>query len=177
VTDYYLGECSEFGSHVLISGDFGPAAAAFPGSVGLYKKSELSLSLECLSHQTVQEQESAMLTSRNVLMLTLLGFGVMPIHPATAAPLTNDQISRQIVGKVLTGNRNGISVRMSYEPDGTVRMRAMFISGSGTWSYAENGLCMEMTSGPKRGRTCVTFEHLGGKTYRNSEGVTLTVQD
>ncbi|MFA7415883.1 MAG: hypothetical protein WC048_15505 [Rhizobium sp.] len=115
--------------------------------------------------------------SRNLLVSALLGLGIIPIHSAAAAQMTNEQIAREIVGKEMTASRNGISVRLRYSPDGTVTIRTMFMSGSGTWKFGADGLCMDMTSGPKRGRTCVSFENLGDKTYRNSEGLVLTVQN
>lgn len=115
--------------------------------------------------------------SRNLFVSAVLGLGTIPIHSAVAAQMTNEQIAREIVGKELTARRNGISVRLRYGLDGTVTMKTMFMSGSGIWNFAADGLCMDMTSGPKRGRTCVSFERLSHETYRNSEGLVLTVQD
>ncbi len=97
--------------------------------------------------------------------------------PAAAEIMSRDRIAKEIVGKALTSSRNGMTVRLQYDPDGTLRMKAFIISGSGTWKYSDDGICMHITSGPKKGETCVTFEHLGGNKYRNSEGMVLTVQD
>ncbi|MCP3054562.1 hypothetical protein [Aurantimonas marianensis] len=91
--------------------------------------------------------------------------------------LTPQQISQQIVGRKLTASRMGMRVDMTYEPDGTVSMTSLLMSGSGSWSYSANGICMMMTSGPRRGKTCVTFEPLGQGRYVNSEGITLTVRE
>ena len=60
-------------------------------------------------------------------------------------------------------------VEMIYASDGTVSMTSLLMSGSGSWSYSADGICMVMTSGPRRGKTCVTFEPLGGGKYVNSE--------
>ncbi len=97
--------------------------------------------------------------------------------PATAEILSRDRIAKEIIGKPLTTSRKGMTVRLQYNTDGTVRMKAFIISGSGTWKYSDDGICMNMTSGPKKGETCVTFEHLGGNEYRNSEGMVLAVQE
>ena len=97
--------------------------------------------------------------------------------PATAEILTNDQIAKQIIGKNLTGKRNGMTVHLSYSEDGSVKVKAFVISASGSWKYSGTGICMHMTKGPNKGKTCLTFEHLGGNKYRNSKGMTLTVQD
>ena len=117
-----------------------------------------------------------MLSFRNFL-LSAFCFSIMSMSAAVAETLTKEQISQQIVGKTLIANQMGMKINMIYKPDGTVTMKALLMSGSGTWSYNDNGICMLMTSGPRRGETCVTFEHLGGKKYLNSEGATLTVQD
>jgi len=97
--------------------------------------------------------------------------------PATAEIMSQDRIAKEIVGKTLTTSRKGMTVRLQYNTDGTVRMKAFIMSGGGTWKYSDDGICMNMTNGPKKGETCVTFEHLGGNKYRNSEGMVLTVQE
>ncbi len=112
--------------------------------------------------------------STSVVMATAL-LTAMAL-PGTAEIMSKDMIGNEIIGKTLTTNRNGMTVRFQYRPDGTVRMKAFVISGGGTWKYNNDGVCMNMTSGPKKGETCVTFEHLGGNKYRNSEGMVLTAQ-
>ncbi len=95
---------------------------------------------------------------------------------AATTTLTKEQISQDIIGKTLDAKRMGLSVKILYQNDGSVTMKFPFMSGSGTWSYSDNGICMLLTSGPRKGRTCVTFEHLGGNKYRNSEGIYFTVR-
>jgi len=98
--------------------------------------------------------------------------------PATAAEtLTQDQISQQIIGKTLTATRKGMNVRLKYLADGTVTMKAMLLSISGTWEFEGDSVCMTMTGGPRKGRNCVTFASLGANRFLNSEGVTMTVVD
>ena len=75
------------------------------------------------------------------------------------------------------GKRNGMTVRLRYNENGSVAMKAAFVTGAGTWVYAGDGVCMMMTKGPKRGKTCTAFEDLGNGIYRNSEGFILRVQD
>ena len=94
---------------------------------------------------------------------------------ASAEPLTKEQISTNIIGHTLHAKRMGLSVKINYNKDGTVRMKFPFMSGAGSWKYKGDGVCMDITSGPKRGLTCVTFESLGDNKYRNSEGIEFTV--
>ena len=96
--------------------------------------------------------------------------------PAIADIMSTDMIANEIVGKPLTATRKGMKVRLQYNTDGSVQMKAFVISGSGTWTYSGDGICMNMTSGPKKGETCVTFERLGDNKFRNSEGLVLTAQ-
>lgn len=105
----------------------------------------------------------------------LLTASMLAASPALAATLTQAQIADQIIGKDLVGRRNGMTVRLRYNADGSVAVKAAFITGAGTWAFAGDGLCMTMTKGPRRGKTCTTFEDLGDGAFRNSEGMTLRV--
>ena len=107
----------------------------------------------------------------------LLATVTLAAQPALAETLTQAQISSRIIGKDLRATRNGMTVRLRYNHDGSIAMKVALISGAGTWVYAGNGLCMMMTKGPKRGKTCTAFEDLGNGTYRNSEGLILRVQE
>lgn len=113
-------------------------------------------------------------TTALALTATALTFSTLP---ATAEIMSKDQIANEIIGTPLTASLKGMTVHLQYNTDGTVRMKAFIISGGGTWAYSDDGLCMTMTSGPKKGKTCVTFERLGDHKYRNSEGMVLTAQD
>ena len=90
--------------------------------------------------------------------------------------LTKERISSEIIGKTLDAKRLGLPVRILYKRDQSVTMKFAIMSGAGTWSYSHNGICMLLTSGPRKGKTCVTFEHLGDNRYRNSEGIIFTVR-
>jgi len=107
--------------------------------------------------------------------LTAAALTVM-VLPATAEIMSKGQIAKEIVGRTLTTTRKGMTVRLQYNTDGTMRMKAFIISGEGTWKYNGDGICMNITSGPKQGKTCVTFEQLGANKYRNSEGMVLTAK-
>lgn len=63
-----------------------------------------------------------------------------------------------------------MTVHPRYNPDGGITLKTPIVSGSGTWVCAEDGLCMTVAKGPKRGRTRTGFEALGDGRYRNSEG-------
>ncbi len=118
---------------------------------------------------------SHMKASFRGLVFSLALLVAYPAISAVAAPLTKDQISQEIIGKPLDAKRMGMPVRILYKKDGTVTMKFAILSGGGTWAYSSNGICMNLTSGPRRGETCVTFEHLKGNIYRNSEGINFTV--
>ncbi|MDF1779288.1 MAG: hypothetical protein P1V13_25020 [Rhizobiaceae bacterium] len=108
----------------------------------------------------------------SILLLTV---GMFAAVPALAKTLTQAQIADQIVDKNLIGHRKGVTVRLRYNSDGSVEMKAAFIAGAGTWAFVGDGLCMMMTKGPKRGKTCTGFEDLGDGSFRNSEGMILQV--
>jgi len=102
---------------------------------------------------------------------------VTPLSALAGEPLTQEQIAHQIIGKDITVKRMGMNVKLKYLPDGNVTVRALLISYSGKWEYDGDGICMVMTSGPRKGRNCVTITHLNGNQFVNSEGATMTVQD
>ena len=103
-----------------------------------------------------------------LLRVLLMAAGTLAAAPALADTMTQAQIATEIIGKDLVGQRTGMTVRLRYDPGGNVTMKAAFVTGAGT-------LCMTMTKGPKRGKTCLTFEKLGDGSFRNSEGMTLRV--
>lgn len=109
-------------------------------------------------------------------ILAMVATVILITSPALigAETMTNAQIAEQIVGKTLTSRYKGMKIRLHYNQDGTVEMKALVISAAGTWEYSDAGMCMTMLSGPKKGKTCVSFEHLEGNRFRNSEGLILT---
>ncbi|MEP3439438.1 MAG: hypothetical protein ABJN75_22020 [Hoeflea sp.] len=110
-----------------------------------------------------------------LLRVLLMAAGTLAAAPALADTMTQAQIATEIIGKDLVGQRTGMTVRLRYDPGGNVTMKAAFVTGAGTWRFAGDSLCMTMTKGPKRGKTCLTFEKLGDGSFRNSEGMTLRV--
>ncbi len=110
-----------------------------------------------------------------LFQVLLLTAGTLAAAPALAGTMTQAQIATEIIGKDLVGQRTGMKVRLRYDPDGNVTMKAAFVTGAGTWSFAGDNLCMTMTKGPKRGKTCLTFEKLNDGSFRNSEGMILRV--
>ncbi|MDQ7071181.1 MAG: hypothetical protein Q9M48_10675 [Rhodobacterales bacterium] len=98
-----------------------------------------------------------------------------PLHAAET--MTKSEITSALIGKTLSTSRKGMPVRLTYNTDGSVAMKAMIISAKGTWRYNGDGLCMNMTSGPRKGETCVTFTDLGNGRYLNSQGMTLTLKN
>ncbi len=99
----------------------------------------------------------------------------MSANPALAAPLNQEQVSSQLVGKKLHAKKMGMPVQLVYKNNGTVTMKMPFMSGKGTWWFKGKQICMDMINGPRRGLTCVTFEHIKENRFRNSQGVDFTV--
>ena len=114
-------------------------------------------------------------TGRRLLLNALLVsmFGAMAAPPASADAMTGAQVIAQIVGKELVTRRMGMTVRLRYDIDGTVAVKAPLLEASGHWTLAGDSICMTLAEGPRRGETCHQFEDLGGGVYRNSEGQTL----
>ncbi|WP_417808126.1 hypothetical protein [Thioclava sp.] len=109
--------------------------------------------------------------------LVAILLALIPLSALAGEPLTQEQISHQIIGKDITVKRMGMNVKLKYLPNGNVTMKALLMSYSGEWEYDRGGICMVMTSGPRKGRNCVTISHLNGNQFLNSEGATMTVQD
>ncbi|MCF6198562.1 MAG: hypothetical protein L3J67_04050 [Hyphomicrobiaceae bacterium] len=117
-----------------------------------------------------------MLHIKKIMILSALATAALPSSPSWASDiLSKQQIATEIIGKTLNAKRMGMSVKIFYKKDGTVKMHFPIFSGAGTWKYKGDGICMMLTSGPKKGKTCLTFEHLGGNKYRNSEGIEFTI--
>ncbi|VAV91326.1 hypothetical protein MNBD_ALPHA08-2337 [hydrothermal vent metagenome] len=98
-------------------------------------------------------------------------------NSVSAASLNQEQLLSQLVGKKLHAKTMGMSVQLVYKNNGTITMKMPIMSGKGTWWLKGNQICMDMKSGPRRGLTCVTFEHIKGKRFRNSQGVDFIVQE
>ncbi|KJS08193.1 MAG: hypothetical protein VR78_18535, partial [Hoeflea sp. BRH_c9] len=65
----------------------------------------------------------------------LLTASMLAVGPTLAETLTQAQIADQIIGKDLVGHRNGMTVRLRFNADGRVAMKAAFITGAGTWAF------------------------------------------
>ncbi len=97
-----------------------------------------------------------------------------PLPALASEPLTQKEMSQQIIGKQLAATRMGVNVRLTYLVDGNVTLKVLLAQYSGTWDFEGSSICMEMSGGPRKGRNCVTFTALGGNKFLNSEGVTMT---
>ncbi len=104
-------------------------------------------------------------------------FAMMSLSALASEIMTQEQMSQQIIGKQLTASRMGVNVRLRYLPAGNVTLKVLLASYSGTWNFEGSSICMNMNSGPRKGRNCVTFTALGGNKFLNSEGVTMTVSE
>jgi len=114
---------------------------------------------------------------KTTLLIVSIAVGLTLSPLSAAETMTNDQIAATLVGKTLSTSVKGIPARVTYNADGSVEMKALIISGHGTWEYSEAGICVDMTSGPRKGETCLTFTDIGDAQYLNSEGMTFTVKN
>lgn len=62
---------------------------------------------------------------------------------------------------------------MTYAFDGSVTLKTPVFTGGGTWRFAGNQLCVNITKGPRKGETCATITELENGKYRASDGATL----
>lgn len=95
---------------------------------------------------------------------------------ASAEVLTPTEIEAEIIGQEFQGRVGIMRATIRYNEDGTVEMRAPIGRGSGTWQMAANGVCLDLTSGPRQGQECVTFTRVGDGTFEMSNGMQLVPQ-
>ena len=106
-------------------------------------------------------------------------FATLAMFPnsAEAKALSRSEIAKEMLGKVITTRRFGLSIRMLYRPNGTVSARSIAGSLNGTWRYSgANKVCTTFPSGPAKGTSCVSFTKIGNKQFRSSEGVSFRVR-
>ena len=89
--------------------------------------------------------------------------------------LTADEISTEIVGHRLQSKKGIMSVTLQYAKDGSMTMKSRVGSGEGSWALSGNQLCATLTSGPRKGRECLTFTRQSDGRYQGSNGVRLTL--
>ena len=104
-----------------------------------------------------------------------LAFGAATMTAAFATNLTSEQIEEQIIGKRMQAEYLGAPMTVLYDPSGDVQVTAPDMSGTGTWSMTEGSFCVNMTTGPNLGETCMTIEARGDGLYSTSNGMSLTV--
>ena len=91
----------------------------------------------------------------------------------SAETLGPDRIRSELVGQDLQGRMGLLRASLRYNTDGTFEMRAPVGRGAGTWEMTDNGMCIDITSGPRKGRECLTFTDNGDGSYSVSNGMTL----
>lgn len=114
---------------------------------------------------------------RSLIRAAALTGLAMTAQPVSADTMTAPEIAQRIVGKDLAARRMGMTVHLRYDSDGTVTIRAPFFTGTGTWDWQGDGLCMNVRGGPNPGRSCHAFEDLGDGRFRNSDGMVLRLQE
>ncbi|MEL6467530.1 MAG: hypothetical protein AAFQ58_21405 [Pseudomonadota bacterium] len=92
---------------------------------------------------------------------------------ATAETMSSDRIQAELVGQDLQGRMGILRASLRYNTDGTIEMRAPVGRGAGTWEMTANGMCVDITSGPRQGQECLTFTDNGDGSYSVSNGMTL----
>jgi hypothetical protein len=88
--------------------------------------------------------------------------------------LSQEEIESQIIGQRFQGKKGILSVFLHYGRDGSVTLRSPIGAGAGRWTLADNRLCVDLSSGPRKANECLTFIHHRDGTYRASNGLRLT---
>ena len=115
-------------------------------------------------------------TLSSILGLALLAGASLSAAPAFAQKLSAQEIRQEMLGRTIVTLRFGMKITMRYRPNGTVSAKALLGDIEGTWRAKGDQVCTTFPSGPALGTQCVSFERIGEGRYRNSDGVTFTVQ-
>ena len=92
---------------------------------------------------------------------------------AWAGPMTSAEIQQKVIGQSFEAKRRGMRATITYSADGKASLKTLLFTADGTWRIAGNQLCMNLTSGPRKGENCVTLTDNGDGQYETSDGATL----
>jgi len=102
-----------------------------------------------------------------------LAAAIATASPVLASNMTDAQIQEQIIGKRLVSQHQGIESRVLYDPAGIVRVSDSSLAGEGTWTLTGGSFCINMTSGPLLGQSCMTIQNRLDGGFAMSNGVTF----
>ena len=92
---------------------------------------------------------------------------------AWAGQMTSAEIQQEIIGQSFEAKRRGMRATITYSANGKASLKTLLFTADGTWRIAGNQLCMNLTSGPRKGENCVTLTDNGDGQYETSDGATL----
>lgn len=114
------------------------------------------------------------ITRTAFLMVAALSFNIMA---EANQQLTPAQINHHLIGKELSGRVFAFNTTALYSPDGRLAVKTPVGIAKGTWTFSETGLCINITSGPRKGKTCMNVNYLGKGQFRTSEGNTFRIKN
>ncbi|MEL6505094.1 MAG: hypothetical protein AAFO61_09760 [Pseudomonadota bacterium] len=114
-------------------------------------------------------------TLTKLLVPALVAGMFLPAPVASAKALSASEVRKAMLGKTIKTRRFGLSIRMRYRPNGTVRVTSALGNLNGTWRARGNQFCTTFNSGPAKGTDCVSFTKIGPNRYRTSAGQRFSV--
>ncbi|MEM6496641.1 MAG: hypothetical protein AAF709_07945 [Pseudomonadota bacterium] len=114
----------------------------------------------------------------NILRGVILGLGLaITAQPSVAAPLDDNGLKREIIGRTLSASMGFISMRVLHRPDGTSVMRGTMGSDNGRWEIVSGQICVRWPNRSNGEQRCMSLEPLGNGKYRSSfRGIVLTAE-
>lgn len=91
----------------------------------------------------------------------------------TAIALSADEFAAIAVGKTFSANRDGRTVNMTFNADGSLSMRAGIMRMRGAWEYVGEELCVTFDRGPRKGTNCTHLTRTGANQLTGSDGMVL----
>jgi len=95
---------------------------------------------------------------------------------AYAEVLSGDQLQTEVIGKTLVAKRMGMTMRMTFNEDGTITAKSAIRNGQGTWTISGNTLCIEMPMRRSNDDPCQTFSVAGDAQLTSSNGMNFKVE-
>jgi len=119
-------------------------------------------------------QSKPMLPYLRAMVLAVAILSVPGMAAKAEQLLSQEEIESQIIGQRFQGKKGILSVRVHYGRDGSVTLRSPIGTGAGRWTLADNRLCVNLSSGPRKTNECLSFIHQPDGSYRASNGLRLT---
>lgn len=124
----------------------------------------------------------------SVLLVTPMKKRFLPICCATLLALTwhtqtvqaevldGQSIRALVTGETLSVRRNGLTMRLTLNADGSAQGRMGPMQQTGSWSVEGDQLCIDMPRRPANFDRCQTLEQFSANRLQGSNGLVLTIE-